>query len=353
LALATEALRGFAKTAERTQVLRQARELLADLLVQDIDEEPKDGGGPAIRHGTTRDRIVSTTDPEMRHGHKSHAKGFDGYKASIVAETTCGVILATDVRAANVHDAQGACELVTEAAKRAGHAIGRMLGDTAYGDTATRAAMEAVGVDVIAKTPPGTRQGMFSQRDFQIDKAQGVARCPAGQRSRRRVRIGGEDPGWRYVFTRHDCGPCSLRGQCTKAVRAARVVQVTAKTERLQRLRARQATQSFRRQYRQRVVVEHRIARLVQLGVRQARYFGRRKVGFQVLLAAAVANLRLLLPYIITDVGGPMSLLLMLTGCTTILFAACTANPSLQRARTSSWTLAFAAMQSRPSRPGL
>jgi hypothetical protein len=41
-------------------------------------------------------------------------------------------------------------------------------------------------------------------------------------------------------------------------------------------------------------VVEHRIARLVQLGIRQARYFGRTKTLFQLCLAAAVANLTLL-----------------------------------------------------------
>ena len=38
---------------------------------------------------------------------------------------------------------------------------------------------------------------------------------------------------------------------------------------------------------------EHRLARLVQLGVRQSRYFGRAKTLFQLLLAATVANLTL------------------------------------------------------------
>jgi hypothetical protein len=41
-------------------------------------------------------------------------------------------------------------------------------------------------------------------------------------------------------------------------------------------------------------VVEHRIARLVQLGIRQARYIGRTRTLFQLCLAAAVANLTLL-----------------------------------------------------------
>ncbi len=40
-------------------------------------------------------------------------------------------------------------------------------------------------------------------------------------------------------------------------------------------------------------MVEHRLARLVQLGIRQSRYFGRAKTRFQLYLAATVANLTL------------------------------------------------------------
>ncbi len=42
-----------------------------------------------------------------------------------------------------------------------------------------------------------------------------------------------------------------------------------------------------------RVVVEHRLARLVHLGVRQSRYFGQAKTKFQLYLAATAANLTL------------------------------------------------------------
>ncbi len=44
-----------------------------------------------------------------------------------------------------------------------------------------------------------------------------------------------------------------------------------------------------------RVVAEHRLARLVQRGIRQSRYCGRAKTRFQVYLAATVANLTLVL----------------------------------------------------------
>jgi len=293
LTLATRALRGYAKDAAPTQALREAQQLLAELLAQDIDEEPEDGGGPSIRRGTAKDRIVSTTDPEMRHGHKSHSKGFEGYKAAIVTETESGVILATDVRAGNVHDREGAAELVAEAAERSGQELEEVLGDTAYGDLETRESIAALGAEVIAKAPPGTRKGMFDRTDFRVDTSRGVARCLAGRRSIRREAIRGDDPGWRYIFSRKDCSPCPLRAKCTKSRVAARFLQITEKTERLWCLRRQQKTKRFRRRYRKRVVVEHRIGRIVQLGARQAKYFGKTKTAFQIALVATVANLML------------------------------------------------------------
>jgi hypothetical protein len=263
------------------------------LLAQDVEEAPEDGGGPRIRSGTAKDRIVSTTDPEMRHGHKSHNKGFDGYKAAVVADTSSGVILATDARPGNVPDREGAKGLLEEATQRSGQQLERILGDTAYGDTQTRAELSSLEAEIIVKAPPGKRRGMFSLEDFRIDKKRGVMECPAGKRSMRRRRIRGKDPGWRYRFSRTDCSGCELRSQCTKSRRTARAVVVTAKTERLQQLRREQRTNRFRKRYRERIVVEHRIARLVQLGVRQARSIGLANVSFQVAMAAAVANLSL------------------------------------------------------------
>jgi len=294
LSLAARALRGYSKEAAVTQPLREAQQLLADLLNQDIDEEPEDGGGPTIRRGTAKDRIVSTTDPEMRHGHKSHSKGFEGYKAAIVVDAHSGVILTTNVRAGNVHDREGTADLVAEAAERSGQELEEVLGDTAYGDLETRESIEALGAEVIAKAPPGTRKGMFDRRDFRVDSGRRVVCCPAGKRSMRRNVVPGDDPGWTYVFSRKDCSPCPLRAQCTKSRTRARHLKITEKTERLWRLRKQQRTKRFRQRYRKRVVVEHRIGRMIQLGARQAKYFGKTKTAFQIALIATVANLMLI-----------------------------------------------------------
>ena len=86
-----------------------------------------------------------------------------------------------------------------------------------------------------------------------------------------------------------------MRSQCiTGTSGAGRTVQLHPQEGLFQEARALQESPSFA-QYRQlRVVVEHRLARLVQLGIRQARYFGRAKTKFQMYMAATIANLTLL-----------------------------------------------------------
>lgn len=294
LELAKMSLRGYAKDAEAARELTKARNLLAELLLQDVEEEPEDRKGPKIRQGTKRDRIVSTTDPQMRHGRKSHSKTFNGYKASVAVETESGVILATDVIAGNAHDSEGAGDLVKRAGKRAKRQVERVLGDTAYGTTGARAdiAKAAKDAEVVAKVPPAPhRSGTeFTVEDFEIDINNGVATCPAGRKSSSYERLKGTK-AHRFNFSRRDCSDCPLRSKCTTAKRVARKITVAENYNELRRLRKRQRTKAFKKAYRRRVKVEHRIARLVQLGVRQARYLGRAKVTCQLSIAAAVANL--------------------------------------------------------------
>ena len=63
----------------------------------------------------------------------------------------------------------------------------------------------------------------------------------------------------------------------------------------LQEARALQQSAAYDEYRARRVVAEHRLARLVQLGIRQSRYFGRVKTRFQLYLAATVANPTLVL----------------------------------------------------------
>lgn len=60
-----------------------AAELLGRLLLQDV-ERRDDGVG--IRDGVSSDGTLSVNDPEMRHGHKSSSRRFDGHKASVAVD---------------------------------------------------------------------------------------------------------------------------------------------------------------------------------------------------------------------------------------------------------------------------
>ena len=90
------------------------------------------------------------------------------------------------------------------------------------------------------------------------------------------------------------CAACPLRPQCIKAkANRGRTVHLHPQEGLLQAARAFQNSPEFQPYRQMRQTAEHRLARLVQLGIRQARYFGRQKTLFQLLMAATVANLTL------------------------------------------------------------
>ena len=93
----------------------------------------------------------------------------------------------------------------------------------------------------------------------------------------------------RRFVERARCGPSALRRDRAQAGRCDCTPQETL----LQQAHALQQSEAFTEYRRRRVVVEHRLARLVQLGIHQSRYFGRAKTLFQLYLAATVANLTL------------------------------------------------------------
>jgi hypothetical protein len=87
------------------------------------------------------------------------------------------------------------------------------------------------------------------------------------------------------------CADCPLRAQCTTNAKG-RSVSVHPQEATLQAARAYQQSPEGRANLRRRVVVEHRLARLGQLGIGQARYFGRAKARFQLMMASSIANFR-------------------------------------------------------------
>lgn len=276
----------------------EAAKLLGQLLLQDVE---RSDDGAALKEGVSHDRIISVHDPKIRHGHKSSSLRFDGSKAAVAVDTDSQLFTAADVIPGNASDKTGALELVKQSEENTGDPVSESMGDCVYGDGATRQAFLDAGRTLIAKVPGRPNKACFPKEDFKIDLGAGTCTCPAGHVSPVKQRMkshsngqGGWQRPWGFVFDNLVCGVCPLRSKCVAGKKAkGRTVGLHPQEALLQQARAFQHSPAFDEYRKRRQVVEHRIARLVQLGIRQARYFGRVKTRFQLLMAATVANLTL------------------------------------------------------------
>jgi hypothetical protein len=279
---------GLTQDSAEDKELVAAAEVLARILGQDIERRED---GPRLKQGVAPDRLIAVHDPEMRHGRKSSSHRFNGHKAQVAVDTDSQLITAVEVLPGNAADADQALEVVEASETATACEAVEVMGDCAYGAGATRAAFAASGRTLVAKVPELHNQAFFAKTAFEIDLEAGTCTCPAKQETRElRPAKGG---GGTFVFATETCAACPLRAQCTRG-QGGRTVQLHPQEALLQQARELQASPAFDEIRQRRQVVEHRIARLVQLGIRQARYFGRTKTLFQVGLAAAVANLTLL-----------------------------------------------------------
>ena len=304
LELARQALERLSADSVERQRIVDAAELLGQLLLQDVERKSGDGDGDAaaaadgvsLRDGVSKDRMLSVHDPELRHGHKSSHRRFNGHKAAIVVDTDSQLITAVDVLPGNAPDHLGALELVEQSEASTGSVAEEAMGDAAYGDGGTRQTFAEAGRQLVARVPGRPERKHFPKDDFHLDLVSGSCTCPAGQVTHTMVPAGKrKDAAGRvhrlqaFQFDGAVCWACPLRSQCIAAKgRRGRRVLIHP-----QEARALQRSAAYDEYRARRVVVEHRLARLVQLGIRQSRYFGRVKTKFQVYLAATVANLTL------------------------------------------------------------
>jgi len=264
----------------------EARALLRDLIGQDFDID--DDGVPRLHVGTRQGRIISTVDPEMRHGRKSGSQRFDGYK--IHAASTAGqtpLITAIEITAASEQDGPQAPVLLEQ--QPVDRRPRRLLGDTAYGTGPVRGELGKRQVEVLAPVPEApVVEGRLGKRDFLIDLAAETVTCPAGHTAS----IGTTPRGDRRALFRVSCRDCPLRPACL-GPNAFRKVEIRAGEAEL--AAARQALDDHE-------TAEHlrrtrpRIERLLGLltyryHARKSRYLGSKKCRLQAAWTAAIVNL--------------------------------------------------------------
>ena len=94
-----------------------------------------------IARQVAKDRVISTVDPQARHGHKTNHRGFDGYKGHIAIDPDSEIITATAVTAGNTGDAEPVADLIADLTdppadttdSHGGRRRPAVYGDAAYG----------------------------------------------------------------------------------------------------------------------------------------------------------------------------------------------------------------------------
>lgn len=283
----------------------QAARLLATVLGQDLEQNE---GVFKIARKVARDRVISTVDPEARHGHKTVRRSFDGYKGHVAEDPDSEVITATAVSAGNVGDAEPAAELLADILhppaqdERAQDERAEVYGDAAYGTGPLLAELAGAGVEVMVKVQAANAPGgRFSKDAFTIDLEAGQVTCPNQVTAPIRPH---RDGGGQARFGTA-CAACPLAAQCTTA-KDGRVITISPHEEHLARGRARSTDPAWLAAYRAtRPKIERKIAHLMRRrhGGRRARVRGRTKIAADFSLLAAAVNVARLGMLGITSTG--------------------------------------------------
>lgn len=274
-------------------VARAAR-LLATVLGQDL-VDGEDGVFRIVRK-VAADRVISTVDPQTRHGHKTNARSFDGYKGHIAIDPDSEIITATEVTAGNSGDAEVAegllADLLPSEAETEADNQTAVYGDAAYGAGELLARLDNAGVHNGLKVQPPSRvKGHFPKDQFEIDVDARTVTCPAGITATFRPLNSKRHTGIAEFGAA--CGTCPLATRCTTAT-AGRTITIGHYEAQLTLGRARQSDPAWKADYRgTRPKVERKLGHLMRRrhGGRRARVRGLRKVAADFSLLAAAVNL--------------------------------------------------------------
>jgi transposase len=268
---------------------QELRDLLATVVVKDVEQQAD--GTVKIKQGVAKDRVISTTDPEMRHGRKSSSRLFDGYKTHTAMENTNELITEIEVTPGNVHDSEAATRLTDKQPEE--RKPDTVLSDTAYGTGKNREEMEKRQINLISPVLTGYgHKGCFPKTAFTIDLDEPTCQCPAGKIAPEKSYDHKTGQLKMFAFTKEQCQNCLLLDQCTKSKEGRRKIAVNPYERYLMEARTFQQTDKFKKEYPERCKIERKQAEMVHHGLRQARYIGTAKVYLQSLLIGAIVNFK-------------------------------------------------------------
>lgn len=258
--------------------------VLRKLIEQDLEPDPE--GGLRIREEVAKDRQISVEGREMRHGRKSQSKSIKGFKRHVAADLESKAIVACAVTPANQPEREAFAPLKDDIDMQ-GIRFKEAHFDRAYMSSPIVDELVAEGVAILCKPWKARNGDKFSKEDFTFDMRKKTLSCPAGKTV-------AFEFGEKATFPADSCATCVLREKCTSAAKGkGRTVNVLV-NERLQKkMRLLSKTKAGRKKFRERVSVEHSLARISQRQGNGARYLGTRKNLFDLRRSASIQNLEI------------------------------------------------------------
>lgn len=258
--------------------------LVQRLIDQDTEPDPE-GGGQRLTDGVAKDRRISVSDGDMRHGRKTKRKRIDGYKRHVAVDVDSpGIICAVALTAANQPERVAATTLF-DAFDRQGLHVSSLYTDRGYlGDDAIEARRQQ-GMAVHCKPFPLRNGDYFHKGHFAIDLTKKTVRCPNDV-------VVLAAPGQTAHFPASECDRCPLRSQCTRArLGRGRSISLHPHEPFHAELRERAKSPEGRVELRRRITVEHSLATVHNRQGDRARFRGLRKNLFDLRRHAALTNL--------------------------------------------------------------
>ncbi len=262
------------------------------------DLEVDEHGRLVIARRVCRDRLISVTDPQARHGHKSRSKRFDGFKVHVLGDLVSGVIASVAVTPGNKHDSSTAHRLIRRA-QELHEQIELVLADTAYGGAELRHVVyHTTGVRLLAPPPPvPIKKGRLGRRDIAIDFEANTATCANGVVAPRRTLSWSGDHGVHVTKLKWPvatCAICPLRAPCRGKQKGGHQVLLHPFERELREARADWERPEIRAAYRTRSQCERLIHQMTRHGARRARSWGLQAANLQAHLIAMRCNLAVL-----------------------------------------------------------
>jgi len=271
--------------------VRAAAWLLTKILGDDLTTD--EAGEVHIGQGVAEDRIISLTDPEMRHGRKSAAQRFDGRKLQVAEEQTSELIVTIEPVPANAGDGRDLMAVIDDVEEQTGLTVERAIADGAYGTGDNRADCQTQDVDLVS--PLAVPHDVeVSKANFAIDLHADSVTCPQGHitTTYKLVKDNPGRPVKSFTFDRVICETCPLFTRCVHSQTQGRTVTLHYHEALLQAARQRQRTAEFKEIYKLRAAVERKIAELTEHGSKQARYIGTVLSFLQAQWTGAAVNLK-------------------------------------------------------------